>query len=86
MTMPTWKPTPRNLERVDDAQRALDHIHRDEDDETQLADLLADLWHWAASKDVDFEAAIERGTKYFAEEADGTLEEDDHDRGRDNTR
>lgn len=65
-----------------DAQRALDQIHRDENDETQLADLLGDLWHWAAAKQIDFSAALERGTLYFAEEADGTLEEADHDRGR----
>lgn len=42
-----------------------------EDEETQLADLLADLRHWATAKDVDFDSALDRSEVYVEADNEG---------------
>jgi len=59
-----------NLDRAASADQAL-RAFRDLtgcDHEDSLGDLLCDLMHWAAAKNFDFEAALERAYGHHAAE------------------
>lgn len=53
-----------------------------EDDQTNLADFLAYVMHWAKVQGIDFEAALSTAQMHFAfetEDEDDDVDEDDED-------
>lgn len=63
-----WPGSRTNSERADMAYRALVEYGVEGEQETAMADLLADLLHLCDLNEWDFEQAMARARKYHAEE------------------
>lgn len=65
----------RNQQRAMWGEKTIQHFSKlckgENDPETALCDLLADLMHWAKEQDIDFELAVHRAREHFAAEVRG---------------
>ncbi len=75
-------PERTNEERVERADRAIEAYWGEDGPDDQgaiLADLLCDLFHWAAAKDVDFQRALGLAETHYNVERDDSDDDDDDD-------